>query len=78
MKTEAMRNELIQWINNLDDQTLLGSLNGIMEATRKGDRADDVSPEERHSTYLEIHRTTLIVRSHRSFTNRAAALLSAL
>ena len=49
MKTDAMRNELIQWINNLDDQTLLGSLMGIMKATRKDDWANDVSAEEQRS-----------------------------
>jgi len=49
MKTEIIRNELIEWISKLEDQGLLGSLLGIKKATQQADWADTVSPEERGS-----------------------------
>ena len=49
MSTEAIRNELIDWISKLEDQSLLGSLLGIKKATQHSDWADDISPEERRS-----------------------------
>jgi hypothetical protein len=49
MSTEAIRNELIDWISELEDQSLLGSLLGIKKATQHSDWADDLSPEERRS-----------------------------
>ncbi len=49
MSTEAIRNELIDWINKLEDQSLLGSLLGIKKATQHADWADGISPEERKS-----------------------------
>lgn len=49
MSTEAIRNELIDWISKLEDQSLLGSLLGIKRATQPTDWADDLSPEERRS-----------------------------
>lgn len=33
MSTEAIRNELIDWISKLEDQSLLGSLFGIKKTT---------------------------------------------
>jgi hypothetical protein len=49
MSTEAIRNELIDWISKLEDQGLLGSLLGIKKATQHADWADDLSHEERRS-----------------------------
>jgi hypothetical protein len=49
MNTQATRHELIEWINKLEDPGLLGSLLGIKKATQQGDRAADVSSEERQS-----------------------------
>ena len=49
MKTDAIRNELIEWISGLKDQELLGSLLGIKKATQNADWAEDLSPEERRS-----------------------------
>lgn len=49
MSTEAIRNELIDWISKLEDRGLLGSLLGIKKATQQGDWAEDISLEERRS-----------------------------
>ena len=49
MKSDAIRNELIEWISKLEDQGLLGSLLGIKKATQQADWADTLSPEERRS-----------------------------
>ncbi|MCC6542552.1 MAG: hypothetical protein IT225_10055 [Flavobacteriales bacterium] len=49
MKTDAIRNELIEWISGLKDKELLGSLLGIKKATQNADWAEDLSPEERRS-----------------------------
>ncbi|MFZ1664901.1 MAG: hypothetical protein WAU08_05840 [Flavobacteriales bacterium] len=49
MNTQATRNELIEWINRMEDPSLLGSLLGIKKATQHGDWAKDVSIEERRS-----------------------------
>ena len=46
LSTEAIRNELIDWISKLEDRGLLGSLLGIKKATQQGDWAEDISPEE--------------------------------
>lgn len=49
MSTDAIRNELIEWISKLEDPNLLGSLLGIKKATQATDWADGISPEERRS-----------------------------
>lgn len=49
MNAQATRNELIDWINSLEDLTLLGSLLGIKKATKRSDWADDISLDERRS-----------------------------
>ncbi len=49
MQSDSIRDELIEWISNLKDQGLLGSLLGIKRATQQADRADDLSPDEKRS-----------------------------
>ncbi len=49
MSTEAIRNELIDWINTLEDTDLLGSLLGLKRATQNGGTNVELSAEERRS-----------------------------
>jgi hypothetical protein len=45
MKPDAIRHELIEWISELEDQGLLGSLLRIKRATQQADWAETLSTE---------------------------------
>ena len=49
MRSENVRDELIQWIKKLDDQAMLGSLLGIKKATEAQDWSDSITSGERDS-----------------------------
>lgn len=66
MNTQATRNELIEWINQLEDPGLLGSLLGIKKATQQSDWAKEVSIGERQS----VERGLEDLRQGRKFSSK--------
>lgn len=46
MNSESIKNELIEWLTRLDDNSILTSLLQFKKSSESGDWADNLTPEQ--------------------------------